>query len=204
MIPIPLFLQDLLLHIADDFIEQTVTQAAQLARHRKAATIDVKDVQLVLGKRQKAPSILETVLTNRFRAQLEHVDPRFWGRGGEGAQAAGADRGAQGQDGPHQEDHQEVLRKAEWRNRREKNFRQFFKARERLINFLYRPHNTLELRKDPWRCTILPTYLLSTYRNSLVKYKMAVLFIRNHMVVMLVGSYSKFLNCITGLGKKLR
>lgn len=42
--------EDLLLHIADDFIEQTVTQAAQLAKHRRAASIDVRDVQLVLGR----------------------------------------------------------------------------------------------------------------------------------------------------------
>lgn len=41
--------EDLLLQIADDFIEQTVSQAAQLAKHRKAPTIEVKDVQLVLG-----------------------------------------------------------------------------------------------------------------------------------------------------------
>jgi transcription initiation factor TFIID subunit 12 len=42
--------EDLLLHIADDFIEQTVTQAAHLAKHRKAPTIDVRDVQLVLER----------------------------------------------------------------------------------------------------------------------------------------------------------
>ncbi len=42
--------EDLLLHIADDFIEQTVSQAAQLAKHRKASTVDVKDVQMVLGE----------------------------------------------------------------------------------------------------------------------------------------------------------
>ena len=42
--------EDVLLQIADDFIEQTVSQACALAKHRKAATIDVKDVQLVLER----------------------------------------------------------------------------------------------------------------------------------------------------------
>jgi len=42
--------EDVLLTIADDFIEQTVSQACALARHRKATTIDVKDVQLVLER----------------------------------------------------------------------------------------------------------------------------------------------------------
>merc|ERR1712018_839482 len=40
--------EDLLLHIADDFIEQTVTSACALAKHRKANSVDVKDVQMVL------------------------------------------------------------------------------------------------------------------------------------------------------------
>ena len=42
--------QDILLQIADDFIEQTVTQACALAKHRKAPTIDARDVQLVLER----------------------------------------------------------------------------------------------------------------------------------------------------------
>ena len=42
--------EDLLLHIADDFIEQTVTASCALAKHRKANSVDVKDVQLVLEK----------------------------------------------------------------------------------------------------------------------------------------------------------
>jgi len=42
--------EDVLLQIADDFIEQTVSQACSLAKHRKAATIDVKDVQIVLER----------------------------------------------------------------------------------------------------------------------------------------------------------
>jgi len=42
--------EDVLLQIADDFIEQTVSQACALAKHRKAGTIDVKDVQIVLER----------------------------------------------------------------------------------------------------------------------------------------------------------
>ncbi|TRY77278.1 hypothetical protein TCAL_11360 [Tigriopus californicus] len=42
--------EDLLLHIADDFIEQTVTASCALARHRKAPAIEVRDVQMVLER----------------------------------------------------------------------------------------------------------------------------------------------------------
>ena len=43
--------EDLLLHIADDFIEQTVTASCSLAKHRRAPAVEVKDVQLVLEKK---------------------------------------------------------------------------------------------------------------------------------------------------------
>ena len=42
--------EDMLLHIADDFLEQTVVAACQMAKHRRATNIEVKDVQLVLGE----------------------------------------------------------------------------------------------------------------------------------------------------------
>ena len=42
--------EDLLLHIADDFIEQTVMASCALAKHRKANSVDVRDVQLVLER----------------------------------------------------------------------------------------------------------------------------------------------------------
>ena len=43
--------ENLLLHIADDFIEKTIISACGLAKHRKANTINVSDVQVeILSK----------------------------------------------------------------------------------------------------------------------------------------------------------
>lgn len=42
--------EELLLQLADDFVETTVNAACQLAKHRRANTVEVKDVQLHLGK----------------------------------------------------------------------------------------------------------------------------------------------------------
>jgi transcription initiation factor TFIID subunit 12 len=42
--------EELLLQLTDDFVESTVSAACLLAKHRKASTVDVKDVQLHLGK----------------------------------------------------------------------------------------------------------------------------------------------------------
>jgi transcription initiation factor TFIID subunit 12 len=41
--------EELLLQLADDFVESTVGAACLLAKHRRASTVDVKDVQLHLG-----------------------------------------------------------------------------------------------------------------------------------------------------------
>ena len=48
--------EDALLHIADDFLEQSVSAAAHLAKHRKANAIDARDVQVVLGEKREGES----------------------------------------------------------------------------------------------------------------------------------------------------
>ncbi|XP_055683914.1 transcription initiation factor TFIID subunit 12 isoform X2 [Lutzomyia longipalpis] len=42
--------EELLLQIADDFVENTVTAACLLAKHRKVSKVEVKDVQLHLER----------------------------------------------------------------------------------------------------------------------------------------------------------
>ncbi|XP_020283070.1 transcription initiation factor TFIID subunit 12 isoform X2 [Pseudomyrmex gracilis] len=42
--------EELLLQLADDFVETTVNAACQLAKHRRANTVEVKDVQLHLER----------------------------------------------------------------------------------------------------------------------------------------------------------
>ncbi|XP_077280957.1 TATA-box binding protein associated factor 12 [Temnothorax americanus] len=42
--------EEMLLHVADDFVETTVNAACLLAKHRRANTVEVKDVQLHLER----------------------------------------------------------------------------------------------------------------------------------------------------------
>lgn len=42
--------EDLLLQIADDFVENTINAACMFARHRNTARVEVKDVQLYLER----------------------------------------------------------------------------------------------------------------------------------------------------------
>lgn len=42
--------EELLLQIADDFVENTVNAACQFAKHRKVSRVEVKDVQLYLER----------------------------------------------------------------------------------------------------------------------------------------------------------
>lgn len=47
--------EEMLLQLADDFVETTVNAACLLAKHRHANTVEVKDVQLHLGELPIAP-----------------------------------------------------------------------------------------------------------------------------------------------------
>nr|CAD7268280.1 unnamed protein product [Timema shepardi] len=47
--------EELLLQLADDFVETTVGAACLLAKHRKGNTVEVKDVQLHLGESHTIP-----------------------------------------------------------------------------------------------------------------------------------------------------
>lgn len=46
--------EEMLLQLADDFVETTINAACLLAKHRHANTVEVKDVQLHLGKYLKS------------------------------------------------------------------------------------------------------------------------------------------------------
>ncbi|XP_049886074.1 transcription initiation factor TFIID subunit 12-like [Pectinophora gossypiella] len=42
--------EEMLLHLADDFIDSTLNAACSLAKHRHASTVELKDVQLTLER----------------------------------------------------------------------------------------------------------------------------------------------------------
>lgn len=71
--------EELLLQIADDFIESTVNASCQLAKHRQATALDVTDVQMHLGKIQTS---LISFICNKIyfmcRTSMEYVDTWFW------------------------------------------------------------------------------------------------------------------------------
>lgn len=73
--------EELLLQIADDFIESTVNASCQLAKHRQATALDVSDVQLHLGNVKSFRClIVNLTLTYVSRTSMEHVDSWIWNR----------------------------------------------------------------------------------------------------------------------------
>lgn len=54
--------EELLLQIADDFVENTVNAACLLAKHRKVSKVEVKDVQLHLGRCNFAVPSIQALL----------------------------------------------------------------------------------------------------------------------------------------------
>ena len=74
--------EELLLQIADDFIESTVNASCQLAKHRQATALDVTDVQMHLGMILFFYILYEIFLQDLclFRTSMEYVDPRIWNR----------------------------------------------------------------------------------------------------------------------------
>jgi histone H3/H4 len=82
--------EEILLQIADDFVENTVNAACLLAKHRKNPKVEVRDVQLHLGELStRNSSVKKSYLYHAFntktmfdssRAKLEYVDTRLWHR----------------------------------------------------------------------------------------------------------------------------
>ena len=60
----------MMLQIADDFIDNVVTAACQLAKHRHANTVEVKDVQLHLGRVLNVDVILSMNCKTNFDLDL--------------------------------------------------------------------------------------------------------------------------------------
>lgn len=74
--------EELLLQIADDFIESTVNASCQLAKHRQATALDVTDVQMHLGMAIHIPlnCVQFLKLLNPYRTTVEYVDSWVWNR----------------------------------------------------------------------------------------------------------------------------
>ena len=68
------------MQMTDDFIDTVVSHSCMLAKHRTSNTLEIKDVQLHLGKTSLWPCLYLYQYCNMKlnRALLEYVDSWFW------------------------------------------------------------------------------------------------------------------------------
>ena len=94
--------EELLLQIADDFIESTVNASCLLAKHRQASSLDVTDVQMHLGNLELVwHMFIRLILITRFkfRTTMEYVDTWLWNGRATTIQTGSRYRSTQTEDG---------------------------------------------------------------------------------------------------------
>ena len=69
----------MLMQIADDFIDNVVTASCLIAKHRKSNTVEVKDVQLHLGESAALVVVLFCTLMCVNNVMSVHVTPTIDG-----------------------------------------------------------------------------------------------------------------------------
>lgn len=74
--------EEILLQIADDFVENTVNAACSIAKHRKVPKVEIRDVQLHLGKFEFNFRNINFLINYQiyYRTKLEYVDTWIWNR----------------------------------------------------------------------------------------------------------------------------
>ena len=101
--------EELLLQIADDFIESTVNASCQLAKHRQASALDVTDVQMHLGTNCNSFNIFFIHLLYQNRAAMEHVAPGLRNRRVATVQTGTCNRSTQAANGLDKKANKKVL-----------------------------------------------------------------------------------------------